>query len=187
MAGVVATGMERIEGPNLVLRLIRPEDADYVHVLRMDPAYNTYLSRVTGTAEDQRRWIEDYKSREAAGVEYYYVIKRRDDGRRCGVVRLYDVTGDEFTWGSWILDHNKPLTAALESAFLVYDLAFNQLGLARAIFDVRRDNERTLSFHRRFGAQEVRETAQDIYFVYSREIFQRDRDRHLQMLTRRAR
>ena len=62
---MVPENLARVEGPNLTLRLIRPADADYVHALRTDPAYNRHLSEVRGTAEDQRRWIEAYKAREA--------------------------------------------------------------------------------------------------------------------------
>ena len=109
--------LSRAEGPNLVLRLIEPADADYVHGLRSNAKYNTHLSAVTGTAGDQRRWIEAYKDREAAGREYYYVIERKD-GTRCGLVRLYDIGDGRFTWGSWILDENKPLKAAPEIVFL---------------------------------------------------------------------
>lgn len=171
--------MERLEGPHLALRLIQPTDAQYVHGLRIDPAYNRHLSEVRGTAEDQRRWIEAYKTREAAGQEYYYVIERRDDATRCGVVRLYDIKADHFTWGSWILDANKPSKAALESAVLIYDLGFSVMKMAYAAFDVRRENKRTLEFHRRFGAQETSANAEDIFFIYSRETFLRDRATHL--------
>ncbi len=68
----------RIEGPQLVLRLIQPEDAQYVFDLRTDLDYNRHLSEVRGTVEDQRRWIEDYKAREAELRELYYVIERSD-------------------------------------------------------------------------------------------------------------
>ena len=78
-------------GSRLRLRPVMPEDAAFIHGLRTDPAYNTHLSPVTGTVDDQRAWIEAYKVREAAGEEIYYVIERRD-GVPCGVVRLYDIT-----------------------------------------------------------------------------------------------
>ncbi len=174
-------GLARVEGPNLTLRLIRPEDADYVHGLRTDPAYNRHLSEVRGTAEDQRRWIDTYKAREAALRELYYVIERKD-GTRCGVVRLYDISTDSFTWGSWILDHNKTPKAALESAVLIYMIGFDALGLEKAVFDVRLDNEGTLAFHRRFGATEIRHDDQDIYFVYPRDRFAADRPGYLEIL-----
>lgn len=173
--------LAQVEGPNLTLRLIRPEDADYVHALRTDPAYNRHLSEVRGTAEDQRRWIEGYKAREAELHELYYVIERKD-GIRCGLVRLYDIGTDSFTWGSWILDHNKTRKAVLESAVLIYTVAFDLLGLLKAQFDVRRDNDNTLAFHRRFGATETHETDQDIYFTYPRSRFEADRARYLAIL-----
>lgn len=178
---MVPDNLIRVLGPNLTLRLIQPEDADYVHALRTDPAYSRHLSEVRGTAEDQRRWIEGYKAREAALRELYYVIERRD-GTCCGLVRLYDISADSFTWGSWILDHNKTRKAALESAVLVYIAAFESLGLPKAQFDVRRDNANTLAFHRRFGATETHETDQDIYFTYPRSRFEADRARYLAIL-----
>ncbi|WP_417808824.1 GNAT family N-acetyltransferase [Thioclava sp.] len=171
-----------VEGPRLRLRLVSPEDATYIHGLRIDPAYNTHLSSVTGSAEDQRRWIEAYKAREAAGDEYYYVIERRDNGQRCGVVRLYDIKVDQFTWGSWILDANKPPKAALESAFLLYEIGFGDLGLNRAVFDVRSDNEHTQAFHRRLGATETGSDDVNLYFVYPRARHEADRERHIAVL-----
>lgn len=162
----------------LRLRLVQPEDAEYIHGLRVDPTYNAHLSQVTGTPEDQRRWIEAYRTREAAGQEGYYVIERLYDGRRCGVVRLYDIDGDHFTWGSWILDANKPFKAALESAILIYRIGFETLGLDRAVFDVRKQNSHTSAFHRRFGAQEVGQDDLNIYFEYHRARYLSDIDRY---------
>jgi hypothetical protein len=101
----------RVVGPNLILRLIKPDDAAYVNGLRSNPTYNTHLSTVTGTVDDQRTWIEDYKSPEAQGQEFYHVIERKD-GTRCGLVRLYDIEAESFTWGSWILDEKKTRRAA---------------------------------------------------------------------------
>jgi RimJ/RimL family protein N-acetyltransferase len=174
--------LTRIEGPNLTLRLITTDDAAYVHGLRSDPLYNRHLSEVRGTVEDQREWIERYKVREASVSELYYVIERKD-GQRCGLVRLYNIGIERFTWGSWILDKNKPRKAALESAVLVYTIAFELIGLRHAVFDVRKDNHNTLTFHRRFGAKETHEDDQDIYLKYSKEIFDADRDRYLSMLS----
>lgn len=173
--------LSRIDGIQLSLRLVQPEDAAYIHGLRTDPTYNGHLSTVIGTAEDQRSWIESYKMREAAGSEYYFVIERKD-GVRCGVVRLYDITGDQFTWGSWILDHNKPRKAALESATLIYRYGFEVLGLTRSLFDVRRNNEHTLAFHRRLNAAQTHEDDQNIYFVYSRAQFVADKLAHMDVL-----
>ncbi|MRU15675.1 GNAT family N-acetyltransferase [Roseovarius sp. A21] len=166
----------------LRLRPVRPEDATYIYGLRMNPDYNRHLSEVTGTVADQRAWIERYKAREAQGQEIYYIIERLGDGVPCGTVRLYDIAADSFTWGSWILDENKTPKAALESAVLVYVVAFDRLGCSRALFDVRRDNSRTLDFHRRFGARETRYDDLNVYFEYPRAHFEADQDGYISIL-----
>ncbi|MDB2574473.1 GNAT family N-acetyltransferase [Planktomarina temperata] len=116
----------RVEGPNLVLRLIVPDDAAYVYGIRTNPSYNSHLSQVSGTIMDQREWIINYKAKEAKGEEFYYVIERKD-GKRCGLVRIYDIEAESFTWGSWILDENKTRKAALESAVLSFGIGFDAL------------------------------------------------------------
>ncbi len=176
------SSLARVEGPNLTLRLIQPEDAGYVHSLRSNPAYNTHLSTVTGTVDDQRTWIEDYKSREAQGQEFYYVIERKD-GTRCGLVRLYDIKADSFTWGSWILDENKTLKAALESAVLSFGIGFDTLGMHAANVDVRVANEHAEAFYRRLGMVETHRTDQDIFFNYTREQFETGRTHYLKQLS----
>ena len=175
------TDIARIEGPNLVLRLIEPADAGYVHGLRTDPAYNTHLSEVRGSIEDQRRWIEAYKVREAEGKEFYYIIVRYD-GRCCGTVRLYEIEGDSFTWGSWILDRNKPPKAALESAVLSFGAGFQLTGAELAKVDVRVRNTHAQAFYIRLGMTETHRTDQDIFYTYSRARFNADRDKHLAIL-----
>lgn len=179
------SALARVEGPNIALRLITPDDAAYVHDLRLNPAYNQHLSEVRGTAEDQRRWIAGYKSREAEGREFYYVIERKD-GQPCGVVRLYDLDADSFTWGSWILDATKPPKAALESAVLSFGLGFEALGRSIAKIDVRVGNEHAQAFYRRMGMTETHQTETDIFFTYPRTRFQADRDSYMDILRTEA-
>lgn len=173
--------VDEVRGWLLRLRLIEPDDAAYVHALRTDARYNTHLSQVSGGVEDQRAWIEAYKAREAAGHEFYFVIERLD-GVRCGLVRLYHIAADSFTWGSWILDENKPPKAALESAILIYRLAFERLDIPRAVFEVMRENTHTLTFHRRFGASEIGADEHHLYFEYDREQYRRDIRRYARLL-----
>ena len=172
----------RVEGPNLILRLIKPDDAAYVHGLRTNPMYNGHLSKVTGTVQDQRAWIEGYQARESAGQEFYYVIERKD-GTRCGLVRLYDFDVESFSWGSWVLDENKTRKAALESAILSFGVGFDALGVQLVNVDVRVTNEHAAAFYRRLGMEETHRTDQDIFFNYTREKFDTDRTHHLKQLS----
>ncbi len=164
-----------IDGPSLRLRLVEPGDAPYLFALRTDPEINAHLSEVTGTAEDQRRWIEAYKAREAAGEEAYYIIERQD-GTACGTVRLYGIEADRFTWGSWILDANKPPKAALESALLSFGVGFEVLGKKRARIEVRRENEQAIAFYRRYKMRQTSADHEYLYFEYDLAQFTGDRD-----------
>lgn len=180
---ITVTGAMRcIEGPRLRLRLVLPDDAAYIHALRADPRYNQHLSAVTGSVEDQRAWIERYKDRESDGLELYYLIERLNDCTPCGVVRLYDIKDDSFTWGSWILDHNKPPKSALESAVLSFNVGFEQLGLPMALVEVRIGNDHALSFYRRLGMTELRRDDRDIYLIFPRARLEVDRTEYMAIL-----
>lgn len=167
--------MERLQGEvigrNVTLRFVQEDDAEYIWSLRNDARYNEHLSSTTGTVEDQRVWIRGYKEREAAGIEYYFVVFRNSDNSRCGTVRLYDIHDGQFTWGSWILDENKPHKAALDSAIRVYQFGFDILGLDRSVFDVRKENDHTLRFHDRFGSERTHEDDDNIYYELPRDAF----------------
>jgi RimJ/RimL family protein N-acetyltransferase len=177
--------MTPVSGPNLRLRLIEEDDAAYVHALRVNPAYNAHLSAVAGDVADQAAWIRAYKTREAAGQEYYFIIDRHD-GTRCGTVRLYDISGDTFKWGGWILDQNKTRKAALESVLLSFGFGFIGLVLSKALVDVRADNYHALEFYQRLGMTELSRDAQYIYFTYPRSRFEADRSAFLSILEQEA-
>ena len=175
LTGKESTEMKAvISGDGICLRFVTPDDADYIYGLRLDPTYNTHLSPITGTADDQRRWIGAYKTREAAGLEFYYIIERHD-GLRCGTVRLYDIREDSFTWGSWILDHNKPKKAALESALLSFGAGFESLNKEKALIEVRHLNTHAIAFYRRFGAIETGRDAENLYLTLSRVAYQNNK------------
>lgn len=178
----MTTPLTTVTGPaNLRLRLVTLDDAAYIHSLRTDPHYGAYLSPVTGGPAAQRDWIANYKREEAMGLQYYFVVETKS-GQRCGLVRHYDITPESCVWGSWILDANKPAKAGLESAILNYDVAFDHLGVRRAIVDVMHGNLHSLAFHRRFGARETGADATKVYFEYTAEQFRHDRPEFVRIL-----
>jgi len=88
------------------MRLVEESDAEFIVGLRVDEKYNKHLSAVTGDVEAQVNWIRRYKADEADKLQFYFIIERLD-GTRCGTVRIYDIVGDSFCWGSWILNEEK--------------------------------------------------------------------------------
>jgi RimJ/RimL family protein N-acetyltransferase len=151
------------------------QDAAYICRLRSDPDLNQHLNRSPADVEGQRRWLEAYKLREAAGREFYYVIVC--DGADCGVVRMYDLRLDQtptsFAWGSWIIPPPRRAGLVTFTALLIYEIGFDALGFQQAHFDVRRDNLGVVAFHLRAGARQVAEDADELHFVYSPEAYHR--------------
>ncbi len=158
------------------MRPANVEDAEFILSLRLDQKYNNYISKVKDDIKFQKNWLLDYKDREREGKEYYFIIER-NDGTRCGTVRLYDFVNESFCWGSWILNEDKTRFSAIESAFLVYRFGFDDLGFSKSHFDVRKDNKRVISFHEKMGAVKVGETEDSYLFEISKEAVDKQRQK----------
>jgi RimJ/RimL family protein N-acetyltransferase len=140
------------------------------------------LSAPPPSAASQGDWIDGYVKREEKGEEFYFLIKRASDDCPCGTVRLYDFQGTSFCWGSWILDQNKPRLAAVESALLVYEIAFERLNFVQSHFDVRVDNTRVIRFHERMGAIRTHVAGDDQHMRLSKSAFEVEKNKLLRII-----
>lgn len=148
-------------GKNINLRLVELSDAEFIVNLRSSKG--TFLSKTSSQVEQQIKWIENYKIRENKKEEFYFIIESKEK-ENLGVIRLYDFQGDSFCWGSWIVKDGAPVTTAIESVLLIYEIGFYKLGFKRTHFDVRKANQKVLNFHKRFGVKKVGETELDYLF-----------------------
>lgn len=158
----------RLKSKTVRLRLIEYSDAEFILSLRLDGKYNQFLSSVSSDINSQREWINRYKLDEAKGTQFYFVIER-NDGTPCGTIRVYDLREESFCWGSWILNEDKTRYAALESAFLIYEFGFEDLGFSKSHFEVMKGNEKVISFHKKMGAVQTGEDKENYYFEISKE------------------
>ena len=149
------------------LRFVEPGDAAFICRLRAD---STPFRRAAPPSEltTQRRWIERYKSRQAAGLEFYFVIV--SEARNRGLIRLYDfrdIAGEpSFRWGNWAIQPPVPASLVIFSAITMHELGFNTLGYPRAHVTVPRANGGLLDFHLRAGADLEFEDADNLHFCY---------------------
>ncbi|MGA4533500.1 GNAT family N-acetyltransferase [Ectopseudomonas chengduensis] len=164
-----------LESKSIRLRFVEDSDAEFILSLRLDDRYNTFLSSVSSDVEAQKKWIRKYKDDERNGTQYYFIIERLD-GTPCGTVRIYDIRNDSFCWGSWILNEKKTRYAALESAFLVYEFGFNQLGFKKSHFDVMKGNKGVIKFHTRIGAVKTSEDEINDYFEITEEAVEKAKE-----------
>lgn len=134
----------RIDGFAYRLRPIAEEDAELVVSLRSDARLGRYLHQGADDVSSQREWFARYFERPG---DYYFVVERLGGGVPEGVISLYDVDDTERTgeWGRWILRHGS--LAAVESAYLVYRIAFDVLGLDSVFCRTVAENEKVVSFH----------------------------------------
>ena len=163
----------KIDGDNGVsLRTAKETDAEFILKLRIDPELNRYLSKVTGTLEDQTAFLKKYKEKEKQKTEYYFIIEHQN--KPVGTVRLYNINYESgiFTWGSWIVEKGNPGEVALSSAYMSYYFGFHYLNLEKALIDVRKDNIKVCEFYKLY-ADFLHEDEIDCYLEFKKSNFNR--------------
>lgn len=162
-AGPIFRRPSLLEGPRLRLREAAAGDAGFMLRLRLDPRYGRHLSRTDDDPAGQQAYIE---RRRADRGQIYFLIERQD-GRPVGTVRLYDVRGESFCWGSWILTDEKPAYAAIETTLLVYHYAL-ACGFTAAHGAMRKANAAVWRFHEHYGGVRTGEDDEQVYYAIDR-------------------
>jgi RimJ/RimL family protein N-acetyltransferase len=165
-------------GKSIFFREVVVEDARFIVDLRTNPEKRKYISPTSNDVNKQRNFISNYLN---SKTDFYFVICDWSSVQ-LGTIRIYDIEDDSFCWGSWIISQSAPKSAAIESALLLYDFAFYSLHYSNSHFDVRKENQRVVAFHKRFGATVTREDEQNYYFRYSRDSYLSVRQRYLKYL-----
>ena len=133
-----------IAGPAFRLRPVVDADADFILALRGNPALNRFLHSTSGRLSDQLDWLARYYERSG---DYYFVVERLATSAPEGVISIYDVDPQASSgeWGRWLLRPGS--LAAVESAWLIYRCAFEQLSLQEVYCRTVADNSQVVSFH----------------------------------------
>lgn len=167
-----------IRGRSVLFREVTLNDAPFILKIRQDPELGQYLSPTPAGEEKQREFIRAYFEKEN---EFYFIIM--DPAKNpIGTIRIYDIQGDSFCWGSWILIPGAPQRASVESIFRLFDFAFNSLGYKKSHFDVRKKNLRVATFYKRMGAIITSEDHVNLYLEYTRETHWKTRKKYLRVL-----
>ena len=161
----------KLVGKNIKLRSVELDDADFIYKMRQNEVKTRFLSKVTGTVESQKEWISKYKQREYEQKEFYFVIESKSK-EKLGLVRMYDFKDNSFCWGSWLIKEDAPKSTAIESALQIYEFGFYKQCFKRSHFDVRKGNDKVISFHQRFGAKIVDEDELDYFFNFEKSDYE---------------
>lgn len=142
----------RLEGRFVDLRPLVPQDAALTYGWR-NSARARLLNAAPGTVEQQEAWI---RSRPAS--EMNFIIARKD-GRPVGMLSLVgiDRTNRHAEPGRFLIGDEEAvqgIPAAVEAMKLLYELAFDILGLVRVYGTIAADNRRMAKWQRYLGMRE---------------------------------
>ena len=151
-------------------RLVREEDAEFIVRLRTDPQLARYLMHTDNDVSKQVNWIREYKKRETAGVEYYFIFFLND--KPIVLTRLHSIDWIHltFTSGSWIGVPGGDYEAVMTCSVITEEIAYDTLGLLVNYYDVRKGNKQVLNFHRNImKVYQYGETELDYLFMSTPE------------------
>lgn len=166
-----------IVGPHIRLRTVTEDDAQFILDLRLNPDLNKYIGKTDPSLEKQKEWLRTkiYEEND------YYMIIESISGEPLGTVAIYNIdpVAKTFEWGRWIVKPGAPKYTSLEAGLLCNEFAFDHLKLDKTIlFGPMKENVRNISFLKRFGARLVREDPEGPLFEFTKEDFERVREKH---------
>ena len=169
------------ESNGVILRLIKESDAQFIFELRTDQKLGQHLSITPPKVEDQINWIKNYKEREAKEKEFYFIFEDSAH-ERWGTMRLYCITDESFTVGSWICLPNNYENIAIKSWLLLVELGFKKFGVNICLFDVRKKNKSVLYFVYLFRPVIINEDDLNYYFSLDKNTFYENRQKVISFL-----
>ena len=176
-----------LEGYAYRLRPVKISDSSFIVEVRLeDGERNRFIHKISTDVSLEEQWIERYFQRPD---DYLFIIENRITGEREGIISIYDIRHDcnEAEWGRWVV--KKGSFAAVESVYLIYRIAFEQVGLNALHCETIEKNEAVVSFHDSIGEEKVcvREGSIELDgLVYNSVIHAADRERFYSVIAPKA-
>lgn len=155
----------------LDVRLVTADDAPFIVKLRTDPVLSRFLHPVSPSIELQKEWIRSYKQRQEVGKDYYFIFS--NENRPLGLERIYDISGDSFTHGSLVFEQTAPLGMSILADIITREIAFNELGLLKNFFDVRKGNINVRNYHLKYKPSFIGEDESSYYYLLEKSNFEK--------------
>lgn len=154
----------------ITLRPVEEEDAEFILKLRTDSELGRFISPTSPKIDDQVKWIQEYKVREKAGLEYYFIAQDQI-GNRFGTIRLYNFDVNSFEIGSWLFRSDSPMGMAVKAHFIGFEIGFENLEKEYSRFEIRKKNKPVLRYMKDFITTLVGEDELNFYFTLTKENF----------------
>ena len=178
--GIILPSDSTIDRYGLHARLVREDDAAFILGLRIDPKRSRFIHSTDNDVGKQIQWIKNYKNREKIGSDYYFIYSF--EGKPIAVNRLYDITYDCATCGSWLCKDALLPEQSVSTLILLRDILFEILNLDYDRFDVRKANKQVLKLHKMFGARITGETDIDFFLELDKNTYKINKENILRIL-----
>lgn len=137
---------EIYKGKCVSLKPVEINDAEFIIALRTQKGNAEYINKTSSYLDDQIAWME----KESQDSSSYYFIILNSTSEPIGTISLYNIEDKMGEFGRWIC--NGSALESLESALLIHQFAFDTLKLKEVYTRTLSDNQKVVSFHRKFGA-----------------------------------
>jgi len=137
------------EGYGIRLRPVQMEDAAFIVWLRNQDYVIGWVGDSAPDVVSQQKWLESYFEREG---DCYFVIETLG-GVPLGTNGLYGITGKRGEWGRYII--RPEVQAAVSSAILIFDLAFEKLELRELLARCVSTNLTVRSLVKKYGFRQT--------------------------------
>ncbi len=137
----------KIDGLTYQLRPVTLDDAQTILDIRLEDAErNQFVHPVKDDLELEKQWLENYFER--AGDYFFAVVNKFTDETE-GLIAIYDEKDGRAEWGRWTI--RKGSLAATESVYLLYEVAFEKIGLNELYCRTVAENVSVVEFHKTEG------------------------------------
>jgi len=150
-----------LERYGLQVRLVEEKDAEFIVSLRTNARLSRHIHATSTDIEQQKQWIRDYKLREEQGLDYYFLFSIEDQPQ--GLARIYNITEDSFTQGSWVFPPEAVLGASILGNVISTEIGFDFLEKRVEYTDTRWDNN-THRYLRAYQPEIIKTDELDVYY-----------------------
>jgi RimJ/RimL family protein N-acetyltransferase len=132
------------------LRPVRMDDAAFIVWLRNQDYVKGRVGDSASDAVSQQKWLETYFEREG---DCYFILETLG-GIPLGTNGVYNISGQNAEWGRYII--RPEVQAAVSSAILIIDLAFEKLKLRELLARCVSTNLNVHSLVKKYGFRQMK-------------------------------
>lgn len=159
----------------LHVRLVNEEDAEFIVNLRTDPQLGMYLRKTSNDIDKQIEWIREYKKRELAGMEYYFIYYR--NGLPIGLNRILNIRKDSWMGGSLVFKKDCGAGTPILAALIQYYIAFEILDKSVHFGKILKTNKKAIKYNRFLGVDFIYEDETEVFLILTKKIYLKNKDK----------